>query len=144
MPVKRLSGRFPPAPRLPNFADDDFRHRIIWLPALAAAAVLCAGLLAAAPDSDGPSQVIVRAEHERERPLPVHIAAPTRINVNTASQEELETLDGIGEVTAMRIIERRQFGQFDCLKELHEVRGFRPAVLKKIASEITTGRACPR
>ena len=141
MPVKRLSGRFPPAPRLSAFADDEFRHRIIWLPAVVAAAVLCAGLFAAAPDSGGPSPVIVRAEHERERPLPLHAGAPIRINVNTASQEELETLDGIGEATSTWIIENRPL---ECLQELLELRWFRPAMLAEIASELTTGRACGR
>lgn len=141
MPVKRLSGRFPPAPRLPDFASDDFRHRIIWLPAVVAAAALCAGLFAAAPDSDGPSQIIVRAERERERPLPLHADAPIRINVNTASQEELETLDGIGEATSTWIIENRPI---ECLEELLELRWFRPAMLAEIASELTTGRACGR
>lgn len=141
MPVKRLSGRFPPAPRLPDFASDDFRHRIIWLPAVVAAAALCAGLFAAAPDSDGPSQVIVRAERERALPLPLHADAPIRINVNTASQEELETLDGIGEATSTWIIENRPI---ECLEELLELRWFRPATLAEIASELTTGRACGR
>lgn len=147
MPVKRSFSWLPLAARLPDFADDDFRRRIIWLPAAIAAAVLCAGLIAAAPDSDGPSQVVVRTEYERVRQIPAHIGAPTEIDIDTASQEELEALDGVGKTTALWIIANRPFGSWE---ELCELSRLRPDVLAKLvelvepASEATTGRACVR
>ena len=44
------------------------------------------------------------------------------VNINTAGVEELETLPGIGEVLAQRIVEyRRQNGPFSGVDELEEV-----------------------
>jgi competence protein ComEA len=51
-------------------------------------------------------------------------AAQTRININTASANELETLPGIGKSLAERIIEHRQkFGPFRRPEHLIIVRG---------------------
>lgn len=48
--------------------------------------------------------------------------ALARVNVNTATQEELETLHGIGEVRAQAIIDyRRQYGPFKSLNDLRKV-----------------------
>lgn len=49
---------------------------------------------------------------------------PKRINLNTATKEELMEVDGIGEVTAERILEyRRKMGRFTYVEELLEIKG---------------------
>ncbi len=60
------------------------------------------------------------------------------LNVNKASQEELEALPGIGPVIAKRIIERRtNMGPFKSVDELLEVAGIGPARLAAIRDLIT-------
>lgn len=61
------------------------------------------------------------------------------ININTATAEELMTLDGIGEVTARKIIEYREKNNgFINVDELTKVDGIGEAKLEKIRSFITT------
>ena len=60
------------------------------------------------------------------------------ININTASQSELETLPGIGPVKAKAIIEyRRSYKGFVAKEEIMEVRGIGPATYEKIKDRIT-------
>lgn len=60
------------------------------------------------------------------------------ININDATAAELETLTGVGPVTAEKIVEyREQNGGFDTAEELTEVDGIGPATFKKLSSEVT-------
>lgn len=48
----------------------------------------------------------------------------TKININTASKEELMLLDGIGEVMAERILAyRTEHGAFESIEQLQEIKG---------------------
>jgi comEA protein len=59
--------------------------------------------------------------------------SPTLVHVNTATQEELETLPEIGPATAQAIIQyRTEHGPFNSLEDLDQVPGIGPATLDKI------------
>ena len=62
----------------------------------------------------------------------------TKININTASDEELQTLYGIGPVKAQAIIDyRNENGFFHTVEELINVPGIGPKTLEKIRDQIT-------
>lgn len=61
-----------------------------------------------------------------------------KININTATIEELEILPGIGPVLAQRVIDYRQkFGGFKNIRELTGVDGIGNATLQKFKDRIT-------
>ena len=60
------------------------------------------------------------------------------ININQASQSELESLPGIGQVIAERIIEyREKNGPFKSKEELKEVKGIGDKTFADLEDEIT-------
>lgn len=60
------------------------------------------------------------------------------VNINTATQEELEALPGIGPVTAQRIIEyRNRVGAFRSVEELENVKGIGPKKLEQLRPYVT-------
>ncbi|MBR5090998.1 MAG: helix-hairpin-helix domain-containing protein [Ruminiclostridium sp.] len=61
-----------------------------------------------------------------------------RVNINTASPDELTSLNGIGEVTAVKIVEyREEYGGFLSIDELVKVNGIGEKLLDKLRPYIT-------
>lgn len=59
------------------------------------------------------------------------------VNINTATQTELETLTGIGPSTALKIIEyREKNGNFKTIEDIKNVTGIGEAKFEKIKNEI--------
>jgi competence protein ComEA len=64
------------------------------------------------------------------------------VNINSASQAELETLSGIGPVKAQSIVQfRLENGPFKEVEELQSVAGIGPVTFEKIRRYITVGGA---
>jgi competence protein ComEA len=58
---------------------------------------------------------------------------PWPVNINTASQADLETLPGIGPATAEKIIAYREtYGPFNTIEEIQDVSGIGPATFEDI------------
>lgn len=95
-------------------------------------------------------QLYVPRIGEVDAPPPVTGGEPTppsdkvapggRVNINTASAEELDTLPGIGPAFAQRIIDYREAnGPFKSIEEITLVSGIGDATYEKIKDRITVG-----
>lgn len=63
---------------------------------------------------------------------------PDKVNINTASLEELETLPRIGPVMANRIIEyRNTYGKFQSIEDITKVKGIGQKTFERIKEMIT-------
>jgi len=72
--------------------------------------------------------------------LKTSVGVPTndKININTASKEQLETLPGIGPTLAQRIIDyRNEHGLFTSYDDLLNVKGIGEKKLEKLKDKIT-------
>lgn len=64
-------------------------------------------------------------------------SATGTISLNTATLEQLDTLPGVGPVTAQKILDwRTKHGQFTAVRELQEVDGIGPKTYADIASNV--------
>ena len=64
------------------------------------------------------------------------------VNINTATQAELETLQGIGPAKAKAIIDhRKKNGSFKSADDLQKVSGIGPVTVQKLRKDITVGGA---
>lgn len=59
------------------------------------------------------------------------------VNINTASITELDSLPGVGEVTAQRIIEYRQQHSFTRIEDIMQVKGIGEAKFNKMKDRLT-------
>lgn len=74
----------------------------------------------------GQNSVSYNAAQERETAL------TGKVHLNTATAEELETLPGVGTVTAQRIVEYRSAHGFARIEDLMNVKGIGQAKFKKM------------
>ncbi len=68
------------------------------------------------------------------------MAATEKVNINTATVEELQTLSGIGPKTAKAIVKYREKQPFESVDELIEVKGIGEKTLKKLKPYVTVGK----
>ena len=90
-----------------------------------------------------PRSAQVDSEGVRFVPLPTSLpqsAEPGKININTASLDELDRLPGIGPVTAQKILDYRQAkGPFQTIEAIMDVSGIGPATNEDLKDLITLG-----
>jgi competence protein ComEA len=100
-----------------------------------------------------PSKITIQEPQPSDRPplgdgersapsiplLPEPTPSPDKpVNINTASQADLESLPGIGPVIAQRIIAfRQEHGPFTRIEDIQEVAGIGPATYEKVKDSIT-------
>lgn len=79
-----------------------------------------------------------KGETVEQTNLPPQLGNESKVNINTASAEELQTLTGIGEKKAQAIIDyRTQNGNFQSIDQLTEVDGFGEKTVEKLRDSIT-------
>lgn len=94
-----------------------------------------AGLVDGAPGATGAGGA-ASPDPDRAGPGP----GTPLVDINTADQPLLETLPGVGPVTAQRILQwRSDNGRFSAPEELLEVSGIGPRTLEQLSPHITVG-----
>lgn len=112
-------------------SDDDKQESITrFIKTEASGSVISSGITA--EESVISAAVIINSTSVDENPT-----APVMININTADKEELMTLDGIGEVLALRIITyRTEVSPFRNIMEIMNVSGIGEATFSGIKDRI--------
>jgi competence protein ComEA len=91
--------------------------------------------VAAAQQAKAPAPETKAARASKAAPAPT---AP--INLNTATQAQLESLPGVGPKAAQRILEyRKQNGSFKKIEDLMNVKGFGEKTFLKLKPMLTVG-----
>ena len=81
----------------------------------------------------GSSTIISNSETDNEEN-----SKEVKVNINTANKEKLETLPGIGETTAQKIIDYREAnGKFNSIEDIKNVSGIGDAKFNSLKDKIT-------
>ena len=79
-----------------------------------------------------------RWEWRRAPAQPLPIRSGALVNLNTATSEQLDTLPGVGPVTAQKILDwRGAHGAFSSVDELLEIDGIGDKTLAELAPHVT-------
>lgn len=110
------------------------RYIIVFCVAAAVYLAVCAVLYISACADEREAFVNVTPIESESDDVPI----TEKVNINTATAEELKTLSGIGDVTAERIIEyREKYNGFLNTDELLNVKGIGSKLLEKLLPYIT-------
>ncbi len=87
--------------------------------------------------SDG-QKIIIYAKGERHESENTGVSSSGKININTADASQLQTISGVGPVTAEKIIEyRKANGKFSSIEDIKNVSGIGDKTFEKIRENIT-------
>jgi competence protein ComEA len=70
-------------------------------------------------------------------PLAAAAADGTRIDLNSATLEQLEALPGVGPSKATAIVEERKKQRFSSVDDLERVKGIGPSVMAQVRDHVT-------
>ena len=75
---------------------------------------------------------------EEDKKEPEEVSSQEKLNINTATKEELMSVDGIGETIAARILKKRdELGSFKIIEQMIEVDGIGQKTFEKIKKYLT-------
>ncbi len=107
------------------------------------AAIIAAGGLSSGADSESINQAAPLEDGQQvmvSGNLDTSHINVGRININSATAVELDSLPGIGPTTAQAIVDYRlQYGPFSFTQDIQKVPGIGPATFDKIKDYITVG-----
>lgn len=84
-----------------------------------------------------PAQAVVREQNDAGEQASADVQQDHRVNINTADESQLTTLNGIGSTRAQAIIAYREVnGPFAAIEEIMNVQGIKEGTFTKIKDEI--------
>lgn len=91
----------------------------------------------ARPLADGERVYVARAGEAMPAAETDELTQDAKVNINTASVDELDALPGIGPAIGQRIVDyRREHGRFERIEQLQEIDGIGPSKFKDLKDRV--------